>query len=215
MAIGGSVASLVAQAPKAPGARFSVSTQESMYRFDTSLFSLDPSIKEHPQRLAGTGSSATFMVQVKRTFAITMEAFQNRTSGNGNWLDIDGLSPDDAAFLPVATGRTKLQIKGLDLDGRKAFRIGNVIPYIEAGGGIGAMKLLFSGTVKGVDPMDGESFHVAASDTVRRWIPIGSAGGGLEIPLRPGIFLVASGRWKMGPEIGFGIQYSLFHHAAK
>ena len=206
----GSPHRLMAQKGMLPEGRFSISTQENYYRFDTGLFSMDSNLKKYPADLSGFGSSATLTTRIGRTFGINVEIVQNRTSGSGEWLDVGGLSPEEAAYSPVATGNTELHIVGAIGGIRKSVRIGKVILYGEGGAGAGILNVHFHGTVQAIDPSDGQPFTVDARDSVRHYIPLGSGGGGLEVPLRRNLSLLTSYHWELGSAVGVGLKYTLF-----
>lgn len=194
-----------------PTDRIFILTSENAYQFGTYLFGMDPSIKEHPHHLTGVGTSFALGAALPKSFSLSLEASENRVSGSGHWLDTDHLSPEEAQYLPVATGKTRLRIRGLAFVLKKDFgHLWKFSPYAEAGGGIGTMKLSFMGTVAATDPDDGQSFTVPAFDTVHRNIPIGLMGGGLEIPFSSGFSLQAGYRWEEGSMLSLGMKFFLF-----
>lgn len=187
--------------------RLIISTGNNTFCFGTYLFSIDQNIKEYPHRLCGTGASAEIGLQLRRSFSISVEGSKNSASGNGGWLDTGDIDPQEAAFAPVATGETRLQIRGLLGVARKSFRFGKVHPYAEMGAGVGDLTVSFNGTASAVDPTDEEAFTTPANDVVRRRIPMGVAGGGLEIPLRPAFSFQAGYRWEEGSAATAGVRY--------
>jgi len=172
---------------------------------------MDPNIKEYPNSLVGRGFSGAVGVCLKRSFSLDVTALQNSASGPGNWKDVGGIDPAEAAYQPVATGNTAIRMRGLRFDMRNTFRVGKFHPFVEAGVGAGTLKVNFKGTVAAIDPTDGQSFTVDATDVVRRYIPIGTAGVGMEFPLRSGIIPWGGYWWEMGSKIAFGVKYFPFH----
>jgi opacity protein-like surface antigen len=176
-------------------------------RFGSYLFGLDSSLKAYPHTFQGRMMWFGVGYQIRKSFSLSLEVSHNQLTGNGSWLDVDGTSPAEAAFLPVAAGITSLRTRGVMLLAQKNFfHTHRVSPYLEGGGGTGNMDTYFKGKVSAVDPSDGEPFKVAATDAVHRRIPAGLVGAGAEVRLHSGLAFTAGYRWNYGSVIFVGIK---------
>ena len=179
----------------------------SYSRFGSYLFGLDPNLKAYPHTFQGKMTSFGVGYQIRKSFSLCLEVSQNQLTGNGSWLDVDGTDPAEAAFLPAATGITRLQTNGVTLLAqRNFFHTRRVSPYVQFGGGTGSMDIHFKGNVTAVDPSDSERFTVAATDTVHRRAPMGIVGAGAEVRLHSGLAFTSGYRWNYGSVIFVGIK---------
>jgi hypothetical protein len=196
-----------------PFEKLFVSSAGCYARFDSKLFSFDSDLKQYPKKIQGPCTSEEAGYQLSKHFGVSLEASRSWMRGNGKWLDVGGLTADEAQYEPVAAGRTTMKVSSALVDAhlcffpfwRKRFTPCGVI-----GGGIGTVGVGFNGNVNVVDPSTGDPFVVQASDAARSNIPSGKAGGSLEFKLTPVMSLVGSYDWNLGSSVRLGMKYYPF-----
>ena len=169
------------------------------------LFSLDKSIKQHPDRLCGYATSPFAGYRLSRTITLRLSFFNENVDGNGPWMRDTG-DPAQAGVSGVAIGHTSIRIYGPVFTVQKSFRpTARFRPFIEGGGGIGLMKVNFRGSFSGVDG-DGDPFvDPGIQDRISPIIPLVQAGAGALIPIGNQRALTFGYRWNTGNIVYGGI----------
>jgi hypothetical protein len=205
---------LLAQQTEMPGTKLFFSTNVEDFQFGKYLFVVDEDTKEYSHHLKGPGMSANVGWQLKRSFSLGAELFDNKASGTGDHrMDIGNLNIKGAAYLPMPAGKTDIEIRGLMADIRRSFTIGKIQPYVEGAVGGGTAKVNFSTLFSAVDPLTGIMATKRSNDIVGRSMPVSMAGAGVEIPFRVGLVIQVGYRLQEGSAIGIGVKFYPFRHS--
>jgi hypothetical protein len=182
-----------------PQSRLSFQFQNGFEYMPGAALCLGAGIQKCPPYLSGAMIAPTVGLRLTKSSSLNFGFLRSTLAGYGNWQEASNAQEQSNGVTGMATGTTNMRTTGLTATYQRTvltglFRKWRVKPFVEAGGGVGFLKVNFHGTFNGME--EGFPFtQPNVTDKVTRTIPLMIAGGGFTRNMGAGQ-LVAGYDWR-------------------